>query len=100
MGKLGKSGECEEKSYGRKNTAVDDSQWRTQESTYEKKDGKNQRDIKCFHQYKYLSKFCQEDFYFCQEFEEFENFSLITYPLRAVNVASLFLKFLTKNTLG
>ena len=38
-------------------------------------------------------------FLFCQEFEEFENFSLITYPLRAVNVNSLFLKFLTKNTL-
>ena len=38
-------------------------------------------------------------FLFCQEFEEFKNFSLITYPLRAVNVNSLFLKFLTKNTL-
>ena len=31
-------------------------------------------------------------FLFCQEFEEFENISLITYPLRAVNVNSLFLK--------
>ena len=38
-------------------------------------------------------------FLFCQEFEEFEIFSLITYPLRAVNVNSLFLDakiFLTK----
>lgn len=43
--------------------------------------------------------FCQEYFLFCQEFEEFKNFSLITYPLRAVNVNSLFLKFLTQNTL-
>ena len=56
LGKLGKSGEGEEESYGGKDTAVDDSQWRTQKSTYEKKDGKNQRDIECFHQYKYLSR--------------------------------------------
>ena len=32
-----------------------------------------------------------DDFLFCQKFEEFKNFSLITYPLRAVNVDSLFL---------
>ena len=69
----------------------------------------NERVIKRFHQSKYLSKFCQEDFCLCQEFEkqrsaseggsQFKNFTLITYPLRAVNVNSLFLKFLTQNTL-
>ena len=30
----------------------------------------NERVIECFHQSKYLSKFCQEDICLCQEFEK------------------------------